>query len=55
MNEEFFMVYICGDCQFLFERTDEPERCVDCGSENIKKTDNAEQQEFERIKAEHKR
>ena len=49
------MIYICDACRFLFERTEEPERCDDCCKETIREANESEQQEFEEIKREHKR
>lgn len=29
------MIYSCKDCYYLFESSDKPERCPDCGKKNI--------------------
>jgi len=48
------MVYKCEICRFLFERTDEPECCVDCGCGVVREANAAEIQEYEENRKEHK-
>jgi DNA-directed RNA polymerase subunit RPC12/RpoP len=45
-------VYICGKCQFCFERVGEVTACEDCGHINVRLADDEEIAEYERIKAE---
>lgn len=41
------MIYACDACRFLFERTNEPERCPDCGKFNIRPAVEEEIKEYE--------
>ena len=47
------MVFICEICRFIFERTDEPERCVDCGCGVVREANDAEILEYEKNKKMH--
>ncbi len=45
-------VYICGKCQFCFERVGEVTACEDCGHINVRLANDEEIAEYERNKAE---
>lgn len=40
------MVYACDTCHFLFERVEKPDRCPDCGKQNIRPASPDEQREY---------
>lgn len=40
------MIYICGSCGFIFERSGEPSQCPDCEKENIRIASEEEKAQF---------
>ena len=40
------MIYVCDNCNFLFNRSFEPEQCPDCGSDAVRPANEVEQEEF---------
>ena len=46
--------FICDACKFQFTRSEEPERCPDCGKENIREANEAEILDFIKLQEEKK-
>ena len=40
------MVYACDSCHFLFYRVSSPQRCPNCGKENLRPASPGEIQQF---------
>ncbi len=47
-------VYVCGKCNFRFERVGEVKACEDCGHIYVRLANKQETAEYERFKAERK-
>lgn len=46
------IIYICQSCHFLFESSDIPERCPDCGKPNVRTANTEEQKEYQQLRIE---
>ena len=46
--------YICDSCKFQFTRSGEPDRCPDCGKENVREANRSEIEDFLRLQEEKK-
>lgn len=44
--------YICDACKFQFTRISEPERCPDCGKENVREANEEEIADFIKLQEE---
>ena len=40
------MIFTCDNCGFIFSRSSQPEQCPDCGKDNVRLANDAEQEEF---------
>jgi uncharacterized Zn finger protein (UPF0148 family) len=49
------MIYTCGNCHFMFERTGEILSCPDCGRPDIRQASEEEQAEYIKTRPEPRR
>jgi predicted nucleic acid-binding Zn-ribbon protein len=45
------MIYVCGNCRFVFERTGEICSCPDCGKPDIREASEEERGEYRKARA----
>lgn len=44
------MLYACAACRYMFEAESEVEQCPDCGKRSVHPANQAEMQEYERLR-----
>ena len=45
-------IFICNACRYIFEKSDNIDRCPDCGKMDIRPATNGEQEEYHKLRIE---